>query len=337
MDSDPNSAKLRRVWDVGRPSRLPACRENSRRDACSTPLNLAPLASAPVLPPNQASPPNPARPAGFTLIEMLVALAVAMLLLVLVASITSSSLSMNTLIHGRLLAQQDTKVALDFLERDFDALTPAEKSRTTLSIVQETVAGPGGPSEVSSFWIMLLSRPVGSSYQGQIRAVSYRLLYIDPMAPGGARKRLTLYRTELPKALSGNATAFLDVADLHTNFWKDYWAIHAADNGGKTLLDDCLVENIVDIKIALNYLTAAGIPASVTLTAGAAVNWTSNGFEGASLATPNTPVSITLILTSLRPMGTKLYESGAMTLAAAIQQQGVVLSRTFPIYPSRLN
>jgi hypothetical protein len=184
---------------------------------------------------------------------------------------------------------------------------------------------------------MLLSRPVGSSYQGQIRAVSYRLLYIDPMAPGGARKRLTLYRTELPKALSGNATAFLDVADLHTNFWKDYWAIHAADNGGKTLLDDCLVENIVDIKIALNYLTAAGIPASVTLPAGAAVNWTSNGFEGASLATPNTPVSITLILTSLRPMGTKLYESGAMTLAAAIQQQGVVLSRTFPIYPSQLN
>jgi type II secretory pathway component PulJ len=300
-------------------------------------LNLVPLASAPVLPPNQASPPNPARPDGFTLIEMLVALAVAMLLLVLVASITSSSLSMNTLIHGRLLAQQDTKVALDFLERDFDSLAPAEKSRATLSIVQETVAGPGGPSEVSSFWIMLLSRPVGSSYQGQIRAVSYRLLYIDPMAPGGARKRLTLYRTELPKALSGNATAFLDVADLHTNFWKDYWAIHAADNGGKTLLDDYLVENIVDIKVALNYLTAAGTPASVTLPAGAAVNWTSNGFEGASLATPNTPVSITLILTSLRPMGTKLYESGAMTLSNAIQQQGVVLSRTFPIYPSQLN
>lgn len=284
--------------------------------------------------PNRANPPGPS---GFTLIEMLVALAVAMLLLVLVASITSSSLNLNTLIQGRLSAQRDTKVALDFLERDFDALAPAEKGRTTLTLVHESVAGPGGANEISSFWIMLLSRPLSSAYQGQIRAVSYRLLHLDPMAPGGSNKRLTLYRTELPKALSGNATAFLDVADLHADFWKDYWAIHAADNGGKTLLNDYLAENIVDIKVTLNFLTAAGIPSSVVLPAGAVVSWTSNGFEGPLLATPNTPVSITLILTSLRPAGVKLYESGAMSLDTAIRRQGVILSRTFPIYPSRLN
>ena len=302
-----------------------------------TGLKFVPPVSAPVLPPNRVTAPNRACPAGFTLVEMLVALAVAMLLLVVVASITSSTLSMNSLIHGRLLAQQDAKVALDFFERDIDALAPAEMSRTTLSIVQETLDGPGGANEISSFWIMLLSRPVGSSNQGQITTVSYRLLHTDPMVPGGARKRFALYRAKLPKALSGSATAFLDVADLHTNFWKDYWATHAADNGGKTLLEDYLVENIVDIKVKLNYLDGNGSPASVTLPAGAAVSWTSNGFEGASLPTPNTPVSITLILTSLRPVGAKLYESGAMTLATAIQQQGVVLSRTFPIYPSQIN
>ncbi|MCX6972287.1 MAG: prepilin-type N-terminal cleavage/methylation domain-containing protein [Verrucomicrobia bacterium] len=276
-------------------------------------------------------------PAGFTLIEMLVALAVAMLLLVLIASITSSSLSLNTLIHGRLLAQQDTKVALDFLERDLDALAPAEKGRTTLTLAHEVVAGPGGANEISSFWIMLLSRPTSSSYPGQIRAVSYRLLLLDPMVPGGSNKRLALYRTELPRTLSGNATAFLDVADLHAGFWKDYWATHAADNGGKTLLDDYLVENIVDTKVTLNYLAPDGTLTSLGLLAGAAVSWTSNGFDGALLATPNTPVSITLTLTSLRPAGVKLYESGAMTLDTAIRQQGVSLSRTFPINPSRLH
>ncbi len=276
-------------------------------------------------------------PAGFTLIEMLVALAVAMLLLVLLASVTSSSLSMNSVIHGRLLAQQDAKVALDFFERDFDALAPAEQSRTTLSLVHEMVAGPGGAKEISTFWIMLLSRPTSSSYPGQIRAVSYRLLLLDPMVPGGSNKRLALYRTELPRTLSGNATAFLDVADLHAGFWKDYWAIHEADNGGKTLLEDYLVENIVDIKVALNYLAADGAPASVTLPAGATASWTSNGFEVTSIPTPNTPVSITLILTSLRPVGIKLYESGAMTLPTAIEKQGVVLSRTFPVYPSQVS
>ena len=40
-----NGANLSRFGDVGQPSRLPACRENSRRDACSTPLKLAPFAS----------------------------------------------------------------------------------------------------------------------------------------------------------------------------------------------------------------------------------------------------------------------------------------------------
>jgi prepilin-type N-terminal cleavage/methylation domain-containing protein len=307
------------------------------RAASQTGLNLLPLVSAPVLPPNRATAHNPACPAGFTLIEMLVALAVAMLLLVAVASITSSTLSMNSLIHGRLLAQQDAKVALDFLERDIDALAPAEKSRTTLSIVQETVGGPSGANEISSFWIMLLSRPVGSSNQGQITTISYRLLYTDPMVPGGSHKRIAFYRKELTKAPPGNAAAFLDVADLHKNFWKDYWATLAADNGGKTFLEDYLVENIVDIKVTLNYLDGNGSPASMTLPAGAAVSWTSNGFEGSSFTMPNTPVSITLILTSLRPVGAKLYESGAVTLAAAIQQQGVVLSRTFPIYPSQIN
>ena len=275
------------------------------------------------------------RPGGFTLVEMLVALAVTMLLVVVVASITSSSLNLNTLIHGRLSTQQDAKVALEFFGRDFDALAPAEQARTTMTVVQEQVAGPNG-SSLFSFWIMLLSRPIDSSYQGQIRAVSYRLLYIDPMVPTGANKRLALYRTELPKTLSGNATAFLDVPDLYADFWKNYWATYAADNGGKTLLNDFLVENIVDIKVVLNYLSPAGIPLSASLPANATVSWTSNGFEGASIATPNTPVSITLILTTLRPVGAKLYESGAMQIATAIQSQSVVLSRTFPIYPSRV-
>jgi prepilin-type N-terminal cleavage/methylation domain-containing protein len=288
----------------------------------------------------RASAPNRANPpcrSAFTLIEMLVALAVAVLLLVLVASITSSSLNFNSLIHGRLSAQRDAKVGLDFLERDFDALAPAEEGRTTLTLVHETVAGPGGANEISSFWIMLLSRPMSSANQGQIRAVSYRLLHLDPMASGGSNKRFTLFRSELSKATSGNATAFLDVADLHADFWKEYWPIHAADKRGKTLLDDYLAENIVDVKVTLNFLTAAGIPASVALPAGAVVSWTSNGFEGPVFPTPNTPVSISLLLTSLRPVGVKLYESGAMSLDTAIRQQGVILSRTFPIYSSRLN
>jgi len=49
-----NGTNLRRVSDVGRPSRLPACGENSRRDACSTPLKLAPFPSARITTPRES-------------------------------------------------------------------------------------------------------------------------------------------------------------------------------------------------------------------------------------------------------------------------------------------
>jgi beta-galactosidase len=45
LAADPNGTKLRAFGDVGRPSRLPACREDSRRDACSTSLKLATFAA----------------------------------------------------------------------------------------------------------------------------------------------------------------------------------------------------------------------------------------------------------------------------------------------------
>ena len=79
---------------------------------------------------------------AFTLVELLVALTVAILLVVTVASIVSSGTNLSSLILGRLSTQQDAKVALDFLERDFEALTPAELGRTTLTILPETVTGP---------------------------------------------------------------------------------------------------------------------------------------------------------------------------------------------------
>ena len=47
MTTDPNGPNLSGIWDVGRPSRLPARRENSRRDACSTPLKSAPFPTDP--------------------------------------------------------------------------------------------------------------------------------------------------------------------------------------------------------------------------------------------------------------------------------------------------
>jgi len=58
-----------------------------------------------------------------------------------------------------------------------------------------------------------------------------------------------------------------------------HWPVYAADNSGRTLLEDYLVENIVDFQIELHYLDSAGVATNMIVPAGATVNLTSNGFE----------------------------------------------------------
>ena len=132
--------------------------------------------------------PSTELPRGFTLVELLVSLAVASLLVVMVATITSSASSASALILDRLSAQQDAKVALDFFEKDFAGLAQTESARTTLTIVPETLPGrmesgsqqgldpEDGAAEIKSFWIMMLSRPVGFSEQGALKGVSYKMV-----------------------------------------------------------------------------------------------------------------------------------------------------------------
>ena len=159
------------------------------------------------------------------------------------------------------------------------------------------------------------------------------------MKPGGTNPRMVLYRSELTPSATTNG--FLGVATSTKTSGKNTGRPIEDLDGGRGLLDDYLIENLVDIKVTLNYLDASGVPVSVNPTGATTVNWTRSGFVGfvmlkgettpTPIVTPNTPVSITVILTSLRPKGATLYESGAMKRDDAIQREGVVLSRTFPI------
>lgn len=329
------------------------------------------------------------RGVGFTLVELLVATAIAAMLLALIASITSSATDASSRILDRLSAEEGAKVALEFMERDFDALASAEQGRTTLTLVQETLKGrEAGAADVKSFWIMMTCRPMSDSDPGAIRMVSYRLVFADPMT-GGAntqKMRLSLYRTRLTpiraastatlnalplteKTGSGlyfataekdtwmwNGKAFVEASkwwlptetdladghDLHADFWQPNWATYAALDGGKaggigrTLLNDYLMEDIVDVDITLTYREADGALQSLTLPDEATINWTDQGFSGASIATPNatpnTPLSLTVALTSLRPEGARSYELEAMTLEKAITKYGVMQSKTFSLH-----
>ena len=79
------------------------------------------------------------------------------------------------------------------------------------------------------------------------------------------------------------------VTTLHADFWQPNWATYAALDGGKaggigrTLLNDYLMEDIVDVDITLTYRDADGALQSLTLPDEATINWTDQGFSGASI------------------------------------------------------
>jgi hypothetical protein len=266
---------------------------------------------------------------AFTLVEMILALAVAMLLLVVLLSITMNASSWMTTIQGRASAIHDAQVALDYLERDFVSLIPTDLAQSTLAIVPETVSGPNA-SAISSFWIMMLCRPVDTSIQGATKVVSYRLIYSDPMTPNGVRKQLVLYRTIVTGTTA--STAF-NQADLYSGYWKNYWPTYASLNSGKAILDDYLLKNVVDIKVSACCSNNGSL---ATLSLNSTLNWTASGFSASNITTPNIPLSISVTLTVLTSQGVRLQESGALSLADIIAKEGVVVNRTFPIMANQV-
>ena len=273
------------------------------------------------------------RNTAMTLIELLVAVTVGATLVVLLASMIDSGSRWGSTIQTGLTSRHDGKIVLDYLQRDMAGITAAEAKRNTLTIIPEKVAGPNG-AEVSSLWIMLLNRPAVISGQGGIKTISYRLVYTDPMTPNGSYPRLALFRTaQSPEPNSENR--FLHAEDLHSDFWLKNWGEYTAENGGRDLLDDYLLENIIDFKAKLHYryLDASGERKMGSVLLDNEVHWTSQGFEGSDIAadeTPNLPLSITFTLKVLRAGSTVQIEAGR-PLAEVIESESVTVSRTIPI------
>lgn len=294
--------------------------------------------------------PNRQSAGGFSLVEMLVALAVSLVLLTLVASVVSNSASVTLTIHNRLAAYHDANMAFDYLAQDFGSLVPSSLTQNTLSIVPDQVAGSTGGT-ASSMWIVLLGRPASARQsnnvylnQGVMSAISYRVAYQDPISPTdpAPSKSFALYRSVVTTTPSN----FLNQTpgttwDLYANFWMNYWGTYSA--GGNTPLDDYLLGDVVGIQVNLNYSyipaptdatpTPGATLISVPVTSGTGeVALTPSGFTGNITSSgANIPLSVNITMTLLRAHGATLYQKGAWSLQKAILQDGIVISRNIPI------
>ena len=274
----------------------------------------------------------PPRSAGITLLELLVAMSVGMILILILAAMTDAASRWSLRIQSDLTGRHDVKVTLDYFERDITTIVSPESGKASLTIAPEQVDGPNGVS-VQSAWMMLLSRSAVSSEQGAIRAVSFRLVYADPMTPNGSYPRYALYRTVIsPKAGANNS--FLDAPDLKAGYWNQKWPQYLAQNSGRDILDDYILEDIVDFSASVQYTykDSSGARHTVSTEIGQLIHWTDQGITGVPPEhVPNIPLSITLNLTLLSETGVTQMESGRSDLAEVIRKESVSASRTFPI------
>ncbi|MEO0414425.1 MAG: hypothetical protein AAF226_05680 [Verrucomicrobiota bacterium] len=230
-------------------------------------------------------------------------------------------------------------MALDYFERDLITIPPPLFGKSSLTIVPDKVKGANG-LEIDSIWLMFLNRTPSRGSKGSIQTTSYRLVFTDPMTPKGPAPRLAIYRSSiLPE--SGKTNNFLRSTDLHEEFWEPQWDLYQDQNGGRALLDGYLVEGVVDFKAVLNYTYQetddSGLQGETQLGSTEILEpviWTTQGFVADDIPTPNSPVSITISITTLNSADAKRINSNPQDFERVVNSNGLTISRTIPFISS---
>lgn len=256
----------------------------------------------------------PSGPAGFTLMELLVATAATALLGVLLLTVVQGISSSYSRIKGNVVREGDISFALDQLTQDVEGLVlPNTTGAEALRINTDT----GIPTLPEARWLTLLatitdSDTVDPAFEGATRAVSYRLAFQNTISQTPAREpTYGIYR-----AVASSRDTFdnaLDVANLQQDFWSGF-------SPSPTDEVHLLAENIVGFQLRFQYFDADGNE-----------QWTAPGDEiritrGASSVNgttiPGTFQRVEISVTALSPDGAKRLQNGDLTLDEAITRHG---------------
>lgn len=250
---------------------------------------------------------------GFTLLELLVAMAVGSLVVVMLLSILSGMMSLSRKANDSLLAGNAAAAALDMIGTDLESLAVTGKTNFEfLRLASETVESANDVAKLLLLTVSANDMATGGDSLEQTRAVMYHLGYEDVVSQGGANRIYGLYRsTEVDSATVFNeyiGTGDLSATGLFT---------------AATRTDDFLAGNIVDFRVrfyesdTLELLNPDPTDTLRVTGAGAIVD-----------AAPPVPLgSAEISLTYLEEAGAKLLQSGALTFEQAKQRYGYTLGR----------
>jgi prepilin-type N-terminal cleavage/methylation domain-containing protein len=209
---------------------------------------------------------------AFSLIELMVAVAIAMILALIIGQMMSSVLKVWTREKGLLRKNMDARSVMDLMVSDLESIVIRQKVMVSNSSAnsaewlhkENDVSQQDGYLSSPSAWLMFLAAPVDkdSSLNGDVNALSYRLGYMDPISSSGSVKMMGLFR-----AKRTTTDTFANV--LGINNFLPYWSGGGIETQGK---NDFLIANIVDFQVSFQAINPDGstvqIPPSATVRLG---------------------------------------------------------------------
>ncbi len=254
--------------------------------------------------------------AGFSLIELLVGVAVASILMLVLIKFVQSATEVISTNDDILFSTNDAQAALDLISQDLRsvrAIPPilnttgaaAATAPQVLQAYQETTGVKDTAAKNGTIYpmqLMLLANSGGSTQSGSTtptpdtgtHLIRYSVQYQDPVVAGGTNPTYGLYRDFLTSdetfGKSGdsysNTGGIGGLADLYTSYWNSnsFWK-----GGTPSPTSNFLVNNVVDFQVlfydsgsatplaALNYPSGGTLPNSF-------VTLTSSSFEGETVS-----------------------------------------------------
>jgi len=152
---------------------------------------------------------------GFTLVELLVAMAVGSLLLLVTIVIVGQSSQVTRKTTSGLLATAAAASAIDLITTDLESLANLAPG-TVLEMIPLSSNIPFESYGELFFLSIPCSDNLAEADRGQVRAIAYRIVDRDPIRDGGARPTPGLYRTVIDVNRSFND--FMGLEDLAPAF-----------------------------------------------------------------------------------------------------------------------
>lgn len=249
---------------------------------------------------------------GFTLVELLVAMAVGTLLLASLLSVLSSSLGVSRKTNDALLAANAASAALDLIATDIESLAVITSGTFQhLYLGSENVGSLTGAAKLILLTSSANDTATSGSDGGQVRAVAYRLAYQDVVKESGPNKIYGIYRS----AVINSGTVFTDYLGK-----SDLSATTLFTSDPK--IDDFLAGNIVDFRV--RFYPAGSLTAlNLNSTDIVKINGAGLVTVGGGSASPAATAEISL--TYLEDAGAKLVK--AMGLEQAKKRYGYTVSK----------